>query len=466
MTEAPTLTYYAEGDHALDHYVFRTIGLILGVRMAPSKDPSAADFCYARQKPENARLFIGKSNPTVNSETVWNTLTTVEVTDDGTIENDLIHVLGQLLTDQVYANVDESEYDEFERLQYKDALQSRYSNPALPVINRCLNTLKRIFEKRFQLKGIPLWPDGKRACFILSHDVDDPDKYTLLKNYKLATPHNLDSSFLAYNKHMLRNRVWYTRDKNRDENWLFRNIMEAEGKHGFSSTFFFASRPFFDKKADPRDVPYNIEKNNFREVFRELNTSGFEVGLHASYNAYQEADMFQEERSKLEDLAKSDVLGLRHHYWHMGTDIFRTLKHHHTAGFRYDTSVAFNDDPGYRFDIALPFYPFDHRNGEEIATLQLPSFLMDGSLFYKEGVTVEEAFNKAKPYIDAVITEGGLGTFDWHVRTSFPGTNSYHSWGEGYLRILEYLAEQEGLWVTNARDVLRWWDQRAEPLKV
>ena len=61
---------------------------------------------------------------------------------------------------------------------------------------------------------------------------------------------------------------------------------------------------------------------------------GFEIGLHASYNAYRSADHFAEERSLLAKAAASQVNGLRHHFWHMGRDIEHTLSYHEQAGFQ------------------------------------------------------------------------------------------------------------------------------------
>jgi hypothetical protein len=89
---------------------------------------------------------------------------------------------------------------------------------------------------------------------------------------------------------------------------------------------------------------------------------------------------------------------------------------------------------------------------------------MDGSLFYKEDMTVEKGMEIINPYISNLLKYNGIGVVDWHVRTSFPSTNSFNSWGKFYLEFLDYLKSKQEVWVTNAKEVYDWLDKRNKQL--
>jgi hypothetical protein len=368
------------------------------------------------------------------------------------------------LTDKINSNRTDSVFDIHGRLEYENAMQSKYSDPSMPLLNAYILSFKNIIINALQVKHMPLWPDNKKACIVLTHDVDNPDKYSLLKDYRIIPRKNTDRGVVSYNYHILKTLISYLKDRNKEENWLFNKVIEAESKYNFKSTFYFASRPYSNKNGHLFDVPYHIKKRKFKKLFEELNAYNVDIGLHASYNAHKDPNLFIEEKKWLEKLTKTEVCGLRHHYWHLGKELFDTLHYHEIAGFKYDTSIAFNNHPGYRFEVAFPFYPFDVVKNKRIDVLQLPPFLMDGSLFYKEDMTVEKGMEIINPYISNLLKYNGIGVVDWHVRTSFPSTNSFNSWGKFYLEFLDYLKSKQEVWVTNAKEVYDWLDKRNKQL--
>ena len=90
-----------------------------------------------------------------------------------------------------------------------------------------------------------------------------------------------------------------------------------------------------------------------------------------------------------------------------------------------------------------------------IDVMQIPVFCMDGSLFYRD-ITVDEAVDTVKSYVSTIKKFGGLGSIDWHVRTSYPGNTEYEDWARAYLKVLEWLSADEEIWTTNAGSVETW----------
>ena len=245
-----------------------------------------------------------------------------------------------------------------------------------------------------------------------------------------------------------------------DDFWLFEPIIEAEGRHGFRSTFLFASMPAFGAWGAFEDVYYDISWPRFGPIFAALRESGFGIGLHASYGAHRGLERLRFERDRLTEISGVEPRGLRHHLWHLGPDEAATLRLHEQAGFAFDASLGFNDHPGFRRNVTLPFRPWDPLESRPLRTLQLPTFCMDANLF-QGGASVADAIQQVERYLAAIKAVGGFGSIDWHVRSSIPANREFRPWGEAYLAILERLAADPELWVTSLDEIAAWVASRA-----
>ncbi len=345
----------------------------------------------------------------------------------------------QLLSDQININLPKEAYDSHQRLKekyYKKALRD------VPMVNFYLESLK----KHLEIKSPQLWPKGKKCVIGLSHDVDIPEKYAIL---------NLPSRGKNKSRIYQLKLASYIRrlfDASPNDFFLFEDIVAAEEKFGFKSTFFFASENMASSHGSPYDVCYDISGKKFREIFKLLRKKGFGIGLHAGYNAYQDINFLNLEKKRLEKFSRTKILGLRHHFWHLGPDVEKTLLMHEKAGFKYDSSIAFNDAPGFRRSVALPYYPWSFELERPIRVLQEPVFCMDSAVFSHDETTAQ-GFQKVAVFIKTIKKFGGCGILNWHVRSSFPKNLPYYFWGQTYLKILQYLADDKEIWVTNLEEI-------------
>lgn len=375
---------------------------------------------------------------------------------------DLFDAIRFWLTDAAHANAPDDAFDRHDRLIAERSIFSCHQRPPLPIVNHYVDAFRRAIERRFQLDTLPLWPGGRKACIVLTHDVDAPlDPHSPTTRRHLNRLHG--ASFVSRFRSAVRDVVFH-RDRKRaevDRHWLFEEIMAEEARNGFRSTFFFASRHCGMIGASAaHDVRYDIAARPFRRLFGNLADRGFETALHASYNIHQSPDMLAGERRRLERLAGHPVIGVRHHYWRLGRPIWPTLIAHDAARLRYDASLAFNEAPGFRFGVALPFRPLPPRAHAPIDTLQIPTMLMDGAIFYRPGSSVADALQIANDWIDRLVDAGGCGAIDWHVRTSYPASREFADWGRAYLGLLATLAERSDVFVTNCAGLLDHLDRR------
>lgn len=464
MKSSKVLTYFCENDSAINIYVFETIFWLIGIPIKKVGIEDNIDIYYGREITDSYSLSI---NENLTSDKIFE-LSDISKSDLFTspfvFEFDFVYSIGIILTDQIHNKVSKEGFDIHNRLTYDYSIQSNLENQHVPLLNTYIEYIRKVVVNIFDVIPLPLWPNNNDAAFILSHDVDDPIKYSILNSYKFLPPKKLKSNIVKYNYWILRNFLASARDQNRKENWLFSEIMDIESSYGFKSTFYFASRSFYDNDAHELDVKYDISSHRIKSVIKELIDAKFEVALHTSYNAHKDSSLLIEEKEKLEQIVQDKVIGNRHHFWSLGLDPMKTLSMHELAGFKYDSSVSFNNNLGYRYNIAAPFYPFNYNEKKKINVLQFPAFLMDGDLFAANKMNPDLALKAAIPYIDQIVKYKGLGAIDWHARTSYPGTNEYNEWGQGYLKILEYLSTLPNIWVTSAQDVYKWLESRSEKL--
>lgn len=448
----------ADNDPFVDH-VMSWLADLLGVEFHAARDSqhsgeSVIEYSESRRTPGS--LWIPKHGYTAASPPPLD-VNALVAHRPGKFAFDLFEAIRFWLTDAAHVDAPDDAFDRHDRLKYAGTLFARHSMPAIPIVSHYVNTFRKAIETHAGIRTKPMWPNGAKACIILTHDVDaplDPNTPATKRHLERIQGASRLSRLRSSLRDALRRRpIEASNATNR--HWLFEDIMAAESRHGFRSTFFFAPRHCGMPRADrAHDVRYDIADRPFRRLFSTLRNRGFEIALHASYMAQQDHAMFAEEIDRLERFAGAPVRGVRHHYWRLGRNVWPTLTAHADAGLDYDASIAFNESPGFRFGVALPFHPWNPITRRRIDTLQIPTMLMDGAVFYQPGATAADGVRNANEWIDRLIDAGGCGAIDWHVRTSFPGSCQFAEWGRAYLGILDALANREDVFVTNCAGLL------------
>jgi hypothetical protein len=441
---------------AILRFVFESLG-IRAERAAPAAVDDGPRVVYGTGLAAGPRTITIPDQP---GDVIWPDLLegrSVLGIADGCVPFDLVRGIGAFLRDEVNDGLGPDGLDLHGRLNYSASFPARSGEGGRPIVNAYVNFLGQLIQDHLGVTGQPRWPGGRRAAIGLSHDVDTPDRYAFLESS--VRPWRLrraPRTYLLTTWRLTRERV---RDRRPDRYWLFDQVAESEARAGFSSTFFFATVPFHRRDGAAQDVAYDVRRPKVRRAIGTLRGRGFEIGLHASYRAHESAARLRRERDELGEIAGVEIAGLRHHYWHLGPNVSRTLRFHEQAGFTYDSSLAFNDHVGFRRSVALPFHPFDAGLGRPLHTIQLPTFCMDGNLFYTSA-DVDGAVACVAGLIDVIAASEGFGAIDWHIETSFPGNAEYHGWGVAYQEILALLAARRDIWTTDLGKVAAWSDER------
>ncbi len=324
-------------------------------------------------------------------------------------------------------------------------LKSEYGRSELnrdrPDEKAVLDALEPRVSKYLVDRGMAVeYPDNKKFAVCLTHDVDDiypPITHAALE----AACHS--KSLNA--KGLARDIFWRARGKKASPYRNFKQIMDIEEKFGAVSSFYFM--------ATDRDVKrfrYHIE--DLDGELGMIADRGWEVGLHGGYYAYDDLEALKREKARLEKVFGRKTIGYRNHY--LRFNVPRTWELLSASGFKYDTTVGYNNIVGFRNGMCHPYRPCDPGNMRSLDILEIPMAIMDSSLF-DQARTLDEAWSLAKQLVDVTERYGGVLTLLWH-NDAF-GVSFRDNWVKIYKRILNY-SKDKNAWITSGENIYQWWD--------
>jgi hypothetical protein len=285
-----------------------------------------------------------------------------------------------------------------------------------PVVDEWLHILGQVIERQWPSVHI----NKHEFSMAVSHDVDR------LSRYAQATPINLFQRMViditrgrelstVFMAPWIRSKSLH-RLHEMDPFNTYDWIMDQSEQHGLQSVFNFIS----GRTNIKMDGDYDIEHPAVRSLMRRINARGHQIGLHPSYETYQNSDLFITEAERLrrvlsEEGIEQQVLGGRMHYlrWEHPT----TLYHWQAAGMAYDSTLGYADLPGFRCGTCFDFPAFDPVAGVMMKLRIQPLIVMDTSVMAKHylGLGVSEvAYNKFASLKSVCKLVGGSFSVLWH----------------------------------------------------
>jgi hypothetical protein len=235
----------------------------------------------------------------------------------------------------------------------------------------------------------------------------------------------------------------------RDPWFLVDELMDLEERRGLHSTLLFLAEP-----RDHQTFRYQLDRAQVRGLLLRIRQRGFETALHGGWSSFRSAERLTAQRRRLESLAAQRSPVTRQHW--LRFEIDKTWDAQERAGFTVDSSLGFNDRPGFRAGTCLPFHP-GGPDGRPRTLLELPLVLMDSQLFDEQQLDLPAAARLAQEAVEQVRRVRGLLTLNWHPHTlcrdDFPGRR------ELFEELLGVLSRQD-CWTAGLGDVAAHWSLR------
>ncbi|AGN02206.1 hypothetical protein L593_11305 [Salinarchaeum sp. Harcht-Bsk1] len=249
--------------------------------------------------------------------------------------------------------------------------------------------------------GDDLLPDHSFAL-CLTHDVDRPYKLAQAFFYALR---DRDPTQLA------------SLLPGRQPNWTFDTILQIEARHDVRSAFYF-----LDEQRLFRDRPmrewldldawrlyadrYDLDDPAIVELLHRLDRGGWEVGLHGSYESYDDRERLRAEKERLERVLGTPIRGGRQHY--LNRTLPETWEHHAAIGQDYDATIGSASEIGFGYGDTIG-RPFDD------SFVAFPLTMMDVAM-PDPGTDPAAAWSAADRVLEAAAERGAITTVLWHPR--------------------------------------------------
>lgn len=307
----------------------------------------------------------------------------------------------------------------------------------------------------------PTWPDEKPFAVCLTHDVDVVSLYSLRQSLRTRKSQLLKGGNAFQKVKSLMGvgidlALLGIRAKQKDPLYYYERWLQAEKQYGAHSTFFFWPGLSSVTKRHHTDCTYELydpvvfdnQRCTVAEMIWEIDRQGWEIGLHPSWYSFDNVDELKRQKEALEKALNHDIVSIRQHFLHY--DIRVTPAVHAKAGFKYDSTLGFNDNVGFRFGTSYPWHLYDLKAEKQLAIIEIPLIIQDGAMLNPaKGMRLDEdtAFKYIKQITEAVEKVSGVLTLLWH-----PNSIIKPDWWDLYLTTLDYLKKRNA-WFGAVKEV-------------
>ena len=306
-------------------------------------------------------------------------------------------------------------------------------------VNRMALFIRRWLARVRERREEELFGVLPAAEIVFTHDVDAVSK-TLAIRFKQTIFHCINAlRALARNQPVVAGEKLAKTIRvlcSRDDYWCFDTITSLEQKHGVRSHFNFYGGPGGWSRSLTQlllDPAYCVEDDRLNHRIKRLHEhERMGIGLHPSYHAWSDADAMRLEKQRLETAIGLKITSCRQHWLRFGWE--QTWQAQQAAGFELDSTLGFNDRPGFRNGAALLFHPWDQQTAGPMQLQALPLVLMDSHLYDYDLLTKGERTRSMRRWIDEIRLVRGQATVVWHQRVM----SKDYGWDEGYKNLLRH----------------------------
>lgn len=286
-------------------------------------------------------------------------------------------------------------FSAYESLAYKQGFLDR------PIVNEYVYILKNML---LELDDTLVFKEKKNQLF-LTHDVDHLYRWKSWKQVikvvfgDLVKRKNISLAAERISEYLLIKRG-DTKDPFDTFDWL----MTKSESLGLKSEFYFMSGGVtgFDNN-------YMINEPKSLELIEKIKKRGHIIGIHPSYNAYNDFEQFRKEKDLLELTVGQKIIQGREHY--LRFEVPTTWQIWEDNDMLIDSTCGYPDKEGFRCGTSDEFSVFNILTREKLKLRERPLVVMDCSLFDYNNSTYSEAITNINSLQN---NDGNCFTILWH----------------------------------------------------
>lgn len=285
-----------------------------------------------------------------------------------------------------------------------------------PIIDEWLDIIKQVIQR--------VWPNIKlkehNFELKISHDVDRPSRYgfasfsSLIRSIcgDIIKYRNISTIIQAPIIRLNTKRKLHEADIYNTFDWL----MDVSEINNIKSAFYFLC----GRTDNDRDADYEAEHAVIRELMNRIHTRGHEIGLHPSYNTYQNKDLLINEFLRLKKVCNKENIiqsewGGRMHY--LRWEHPNTMQAWSDAGLMYDSTLGYADHPGFRCGTCFEYPAFNPITKQQLNLRLRPLIVMEVSIMSPVYLGLGQGDKALKCFLDfknKCKKVNGYFTLLWH----------------------------------------------------
>lgn len=287
----------------------------------------------------------------------------------------------------------------YESLAYKQGFLDR------PIVNEYVEKLKSMLLEldnnlKFKIYNYQL---------ILTHDVDE---FYQWKNWnqvlRVALGDILKRRDIPLALERIAEYFLIRRGKIKDPFDTFDWLMDKSEAIGAKSRFYFMSGG-----VTAYDNRYKIDEPKSLELIEKIKKRGHIIGIHPSYNAYNNKVQFKKELDLLEKTVEQKIVEGREHY--LRFEVPTTWQIWEDNSLKLDSTLSYADKEGFRCGVCYEYSVFNILTREKLKLKERPLIVMEGSFItYQPHVKSKDMEKKITSLMDEVKKYNGEFVLLWH----------------------------------------------------
>jgi hypothetical protein len=216
--------------------------------------------------------------------------------------------------------------------------------------------------------------------------------------------------------------------------WKFEELLAVEAEAEIKAVFHFHAD--LRRKTLKRwlfDPGYDIEHPKIKSLIAKLKIEGHQTGLHPGFESWNDPEAIAEQNHYLESITGTSIIACRQHWLRFSW--CDTWASQQKSGLNSDTTLMFNDRPGFRNASAICWQPWNTETSTPHPMTAEPSVLMDSHFYDYQPLSDIERKEQIRYWINECKAVHGEMAVLWHPHTL---TRDY-GWSVGFSDLLTEL---------------------------
>jgi hypothetical protein len=294
--------------------------------------------------------------------------------------------------------------DNHNRFLAKYSIAYKYNFLHRPIVNEYIELL----YKALSILDNSLIKKKRNFKIYLTHDVDLPFRYDKFFDiFKYTIKDFLYTKNILSIFKTLKEAISVKFNLQQDPLDTFDMLMDISEKNNLKSYFFFMGTG--KTKYDNR---YNLKDKKILNIVSKIKERNHNIGIHPTYNAYNDTKQFKKEIEEVKQYTKSDIKIGREHY--LRFEVPTTWQIWEDNNMKWDSTMCYADMVGFRCGICYEYSVFNILTRNKLNLKEKPLIIMETTLVEYEQLNYNQILDKIAKLKKSVKEYDGEFVFLWH----------------------------------------------------